>query len=272
MSESWIQIQNKPIKEMKKLNLKLAISRHICNDTGLTIMNVTGNQQGGKTTYGMNSLHEIYEGDEDEVMDHIVMSVSDFTKKIDDALTNNYRHRALQWDDMSVEGGASLWVSNPLLVRYLAALGDTLGIAVKGLILTSPSGDMIKAFRNYQKYIVQIHNGRNKYDRVAKGYFIGKSPMMQRYCQPSFEDRYDIRIPYYERYANMRRDISIKAVRDMRSLNQPQPEQDKPHKQTIKDKVFELKRDLEAGVFGDMSFKALCKANRIDYGYACNVI
>lgn len=257
---------------MRKLNFKLKASQHIRDDNGLTIYNVTGNQQSGKSAYGMCILSEVYNGDEDEVMKHIVMSIKDFTNIIDDALTNNYRHRCIMWDDMSVEGSASLWVSNPLLVRYLAALGDTLGVATKSLILSSPSGDMIKAFRNYQKYIVQITMGRNKYDRVAKGYFIGKSPMMQRYCQATFEDPYDTRIPFYERYAQIRREISIKAVMDMKRLNQQQPEQDKPHKITIKERVEELKRDLEAGVFGDMTFKALCKAHQINYSTAKNYI
>jgi hypothetical protein len=271
--QSWIKIQNAPIKDMKRRKLQLAASRHIRDDTGLTFYNVTGNQQSGKTSYSMCVLSELYDT-EDEIMRQIVMSARDFTNIIDDALTNNYRHKCIVWDDMSVTGSASTWVTDPKLVQYLSALGDTLGVATKSIILTSPSGDMVKAFRNYAKYIVQIHKGRNKYDRSAKAYWIGKSPMNQRWCSPVFEDKFDTRIPFYERYAAKRKEISLMAVRNMKKMfdENPAGERDIFKKPTIKERVIELKRDLEAGVFGDISFKQICKSHKIDYGYACHVI
>ena len=268
---SWIKIQNKPIKDMRKLDFELAGSRRVRDDNGLTMFSVEGNQQGGKSTYGMQILREIYEDDEDVVMSHIVMSIKDFTNMIDKALTEGYRERCIMWDDQSVEGCAATWVTDPLLVKYLGALGDTLGVATKGLILSSPSGDMTKAFRNYQKYIVQIRNGRHKYDRVAMGYWIGRSPMKQRWCSASFRDDYDVRIPFYERYAQKRRDISLAAVRNMKGRieadeNKAETAVPKP---TIKEKVTELYRDWKAGVFGDDStFKDICKHHKIKYSTA----
>lgn len=271
-NKTWIQIQNEPLKAMRKQNLYLAASRHIRDDTGLTIYSVTGNQQAGKSAYCMCVLAELYNYDEDEIMKHIVMSAKEFTDIIDDALTNGYRHKCILWDDMSVTGGAAKWMTDPKMVMYLGALGDTLGVATKSIMLSSPSGDMVKAFRNYHKYIVQIHKGQNKYDRTAKAYFIGRSPMMQRYCSPVFEDAFDTRIPFYERYAKKRKDISIKAVRDMKQLNSEQEQQEKAPKITMKERILELKRDVEAGVFGEVSFKHACKMNKIDYGYACHVV
>ena len=276
MSESWIQIQNKPIKEMQKLNLQLAGSRHIRDDSGLTIYSVEGNQQGGKTTYCQNILYELYRGDVDKIMDMTVMGTEGFINKIDDALQNNYRHRCILWDDMSVEGSASLWVDDPKLVRYLAALGDTLGVATKGLLMSSPNGDMIKAFRSYQKYIVMIGAGRHKFDRVARGYFIGKSPMKQRYCSPVFEDEYDIRVPFYERYATKRRELSIDAVKKMRALSTANAEQITPKKITKTDLAQEYVRKFKAGVykgvFGTMKdlAKFTNKEHGISYQTLCN--
>lgn len=50
-----------------------------------------------------------------------------------------------------------------------------------------------------------------------------------------------------------------------------QQEQEKEKPMSLKEKIVELKRDLQAGVFGDMSLKELCKANKINYSYACNI-
>jgi len=271
MSDSWINIQNKPIKEMQKLNLKLFASRHIRDDHGLTFYNVTGNQQSGKSAYGMIILSEIYEHDVEQIMDHIVMSAKEFVEKINNALNGGYRERCIMWDDMSLTGSASTWMTDPKFVQALSGLGDTLGVATKSLILSSPSGNMIKAFREYQKYLVMIHQGSGTYGRVALGYWNGRSPMMQRYCSPVFRDEYDTRIPFYERYAKKRKEISIKAAQDLMRLTQNTQEDTEPKRPlTIKERVAELRRDLEAGVFDDMTFKDVCKANKINYGTAKN--
>ena len=269
MTKTWIQIQNEPIKAIKKLNLKLAASRRIRDDNGLTMFSITGNQQGGKTTYGLNVLWEIYEHDVDEILRHVVMSAGDFAKMIMDAIDGGYRERAIMWDDLSVSGSAASWMTDPKFVKALGGLGDTMAVATKSVILSSPSGDMIKAFRNYSKYHVQIRNGSGKYGRVARGYWIGSSPMGEQYCSSEFEDVYDIRIPFYEQYAEKRRNISIKAAQEMMRLTKNEASEELKAKPiTIKEKVLELKRDLEAGVFGDISLRQLCKTHKINYGYA----
>ena len=269
MADDWFSVQNSPIDKLKKRKLKLAGSKRVMQDQGLTIFSVEGTQQGGKSTYGMRLLMDMYGSDKDIVLGRIVMSAEAFRDDIQSALHGNYREIATMWDDMSVGGAASTWITDPYLVKKLSGLGDTMGIATKCLIMTSPSGDMIKAFRNYNKYKVIIHPGRHKYERIAYGYRMGKSPMNQRWCSLEFRDVYDIRIPFYDEYAQMRRELSIKAVQEF-NTEQQAPEKVKPI--TVKERVMELKRDFEAGVFGDMSFKKLCKAHRIDYGYACNVV
>jgi len=268
--KTWIQIQNEPVKELKRLNLKLSASRRVRDDNGLTFLSISGNQQGGKSTYGMLILSEIFNNDKDEVLSHIVMSAAEFAKKISDALIGGYREKCIMWDDMSVEGSAMTYMTNPMLVKKLGALGDTLGVATKSIIFTSPSDDMTKAFRNYQKYKIQIVNGRGKYERIARGYWTHRSPMDQIICSREFEDLYDVRVPFYEEYSQKRRDISIKAALDMQ--NGDEENTPKPKKPTIKEKVLELKRDYEAGVFGDITLKALCKANNINYQTAMNYI
>lgn len=271
MSDNWFDIQNAPVKDLQKRKLKLIASRRIRDDSGLTIFSIEGTQQGGKSTYGMRILMDLYGNSQDDVLNHVVMSSKGFTDIVESAINGNYREKAIMWDDMSVGGSAATWVTDPLLVKYLAGLGDTLGIAAKALILTSPSGDMIKAFRNYNKYKVIIHNGRHKYDRIARGYKIGKSPMNQRWCSLEFEDHYDIRVPFYDIYAQRRKEISIEAVKNMKKMGEDKPEE-KEHKVTIADKAREMYRDWQAGVFGDITFKNVCKVNKINYGYARAIV
>ncbi len=271
--DNWIIRQKIPIKEMKKLNLQLAGSKHIRDDNGLTFYSVTGNQQSGKSAYGMCILSELYNHNEDDVLNQIVMTAKEFTEKIDDALTNKYRHKCIMWDDASVTGSAAKWMTEPKMVMYLAALGDTLAVATKSIIMTSPSGDMVKAFRNYQKYIVQIVNGRHDNTRIAKAYFIGRSPMMQRWCRPLFEDEFHVKIPFYLRYAQKREDLSLKAVRDMRALfNTDDSKTDQLKPITQKDRIQEKYREWKAGVFPDVTWKDVCKIEKFNYGYSRTVV
>jgi len=272
MSESWISIQNKPVKELQKMKLDLAASRRIRDDSGLTLFSITGKQQGGKSSYGMLILYEMFNGDVEQIMKHIVFTIEDFTKLISDAINGGYREKCIMWDDASITGGAAKWTVDPKGVMYLAGLGDTLGVATKSVIMTSPSGDMIKAFRNYTKYKIVISQGKHKYDRIARGYWIGKSPMEQRYCSLEFQDNYDTRVPFYERYAAVRKEISLLAIKNLNSVMQS--EETKEPKITIKDKVFELKRDWEAGVYEGLykSWKELLTANSIKPWTAKNYI
>lgn len=265
---TWFEIQNEPVKAMRKLNLHLAASRRIRDDNGLTMLSITGKQQGGKSTYAMWILWELYNHDIDEVMKHIVFKIEDFTKLISDAIHGGYRERCIVWDDASITGSAAKWTVDPKGVMYLAGLGDTLGIATKSVIMTSPSGDMIKAFRNYAKYKVVITQGRHKKDRIAKGYWIGKSPMDQRYCSAIFADQYMTDFPAYERYAEKRKEISLLAIKNLNDVMDTG--ESAPPKLTIKERILELRRDLEAGVFGNMTLKEVCRANKINYGTALN--
>lgn len=270
--KSWIDIQNEPINDMKKKKLILNASKRIRDDNGLTFISVTGKQQGGKSSYGMLILWELYNGNVDEIMKHIVFTIEDFTKLISDAIHGGYREKCIMWDDASITGGAAKWTVDPKGVMYLAGLGDTMAVATKSIIMTSPSGDMIKAFRNYAKYKVIISSGRHKYDRIARGYWIGKSPMEQRYCSLEFQDNYDTRIPFYERYAAVRKEISLLAIKNLNDAMQQEEERQLNKPKTTAEKVQELHRDLKAGVFGDITFKALCNAHKINYGYARTLV
>lgn len=208
----YLAIQQAPIKMMRKLNLGLCGSKHIRDDDGLTFLSITGNQQSGKSVYAMRILAEIYNYDVDKILNSIVFRIEDFAAKIKHATENNYRIPALLLDDASISMSAAQYGSTPKDVLYISKLGDSLATAIKGLIMTSPSGDLVKAFRNYNKYKIVIGKGGGTYQRIARAYKISSSPLGQKYIQHIFDDTYDIRISFYNRYAGMRKEISLMAI------------------------------------------------------------
>lgn len=62
----------------------------------------------------------------------------------------------------------------------------------------------------------------------------------------------------------------IERARQLELLKQPE-EPEKMYTPSKKDEIIEIKRDLEAGVFGDMTLQEVCIARKIDYGYARNI-
>lgn len=212
--KSFLEIQEAPIRAMKKLKLGFVASKRIRDDPGFTMISVTGVQRGGKSVYALRILAELYNHDIDKVLDNTVFTIEAFTSKIKHALDNNYRIPALLFDDASVHLSAAVYGESPKAVLQASRLGDTLGIACKSLILTSPSSDLIKAFRNYKHYRVSILQGRHTYDRIARAYIIGHSPLGQKWIRTEWEDHFDTRLPFYERYATMRKEISLAVLSD----------------------------------------------------------
>jgi len=226
MNSNFIDVQQRPIREMQRLKLHLGLSRRIAFDNGLTGASITGIQQGGKSSYGLQVMWEIYNHDVDQVLDHVVFRIEDFVQKIKTALKTHQRMKCIMLDDASLCASAARYGVDRKLVLYLSGLGDTLGVASKAILLTSPSGDLIKAFRNYQFYKIQIHQGQHHYDRVAKGYKMHTKPSGQKWVSTEFVDKYDVRTSFYDRYAVMRESISLSAVDNMETfLNEPQKPQ-----------------------------------------------
>ena len=76
-----------------------------------------------------------------------------------------------------------------------------------------------------------------------------------------FINEYDrIRREEFNRMLQMKRDAKEESIKD----NKP--------KISIKERALELYRDWNAGVYGDLTFKDICKANKINYGTAKNYV
>ena len=80
--------------------------------------------------------------------------------------------------------------------------------------------------------------------------------------------RIDTRIPFYEIYAQKRKEISLSAVKNMKKIHQEDVVTTEVKKKvTIKDRALEIIRDWKAGVFGDnVTLLSLAKAHKINYG------
>jgi len=211
-------VQEAPVKKLRNVPLNLVLSRLIRDKPGLIGASITGAQQTGKSSYALMVMYELYEHNVDAVLENTVFTIEQLTEKISYALENKERLPCILWDDSSVHGGAGMYNIARSLVQCLSALGDTMGLATKGILLTSPSGDLIKAFRNYNFYRVQIAVGRHKFDRVARGYEFGRSPFDQRWGRSAFVDKFDTRIPFYSQYYKLREELSISVVRNMRDM------------------------------------------------------
>lgn len=222
--ESFIDMQNAPMKAIKNIKLNFALSRRIRDEKGLVGASVTGTQQTGKSSYALQVLYELYQKDKDKALDHMFYSLTDLKERLLHALDHNYRMIAVCLDDASIHARASTYNTDRKAVVEISNMGDTLGILTKSLILTSPSGDLIKAFRAYNFYRVSIIQGRHEFDRVAKGYKTGMSPMMQKWVSTSFEDNFDIRLSFYEAYAKNRKRLSLNTLRSSESSDMTAPE------------------------------------------------
>lgn len=273
MAVDFRTIQDEPMSRLRNVKLNLSLSRYIVNKPGLVGCNIVGTQQSGKSTYALMVLYELFQGDIEQVFNHIVFTIKDLTTLLNNAIKNRKRLICVVWDDSSVHGSAAQYNTNRKLVQYLSAMGDTMGIATKGIILTSPSGDIIKAFRNYNFYKVQIGLGRHKYDRVASGYEFGMSPFGQKWGRISFKDTYDVRLPFYDRYYKLRERLSLNTLSDVESFINIDPRTNSARpKQTTTEKILEMKRDFEAGIYKDLTFKDVCIANKIKYGSARTIL
>lgn len=218
MTEDFKEIQNKPVNDLKGVDLHLSLSRLIRDKPGLVGCHINGAQQTGKSVYALLVMYELYQGNIEEVFKHIVFDIKSLTKLLNNAIQNKERMICVLWDDSSVAGSAQQYNINRKMVAYLSAMGDTMGLATKSILLTSPSGDIIKAFKNYNFYRAIIGFGRHKYDRVAKGYQYGKSPYDQKWGRQAFVDGYDVRLPFYDRYYKLRNELSISTLSDMNTF------------------------------------------------------
>lgn len=257
--EDFKTIQFEDINKLKNKKFKSNLARLIVHEPGLVGASIQGRQQTGKSVYAMLVMYELYERDIDKVFENMVFSMDELKEKLKLAIQQKRKIRCILWDDASVHGSASHWMTDPLAVQELAQLGDTMGLATKGFLMTSPSGDLIKAFRQYNFYQIKISLGRQKNDRVSRGYLKGTSPYGQTYFSHVFNDNYDVRLSFYQRYYVLREQLSLSTLN-----KKPEEKKVEIQKESTQDIVFEYCRDKLAGVT-NIPLKTFCLARKINY-------
>lgn len=271
--EDFKKIQFEDINKLKSKRFKSNLARLIVHEPGLVGASIQGRQQTGKSVYAMLVMYELYDRNIDQVFENMVFSMDELKEKLRLAIQQKRKIRCILWDDASVHGSASHWMTDPVSVQELAQLGDTMGLATKGFLMTSPSGDLIKAFRQYNFYQIKVALGRHKNERVSRGYLKGTSPYGQKYFSHVFDDNYDVRLSFYQRYYVLREQLSLSTL-NKKPNNVKEPTAQKPP--TLKERIIECYRDWKAGVYDDIyntkvSWKTVCKKEGFNVQYANNV-
>lgn len=155
---------------MTRTNPKFNLTK-IISDSEFTGTVVWGPQREGKTSYCYQVMHDLYDGDWNEVFAHTFFDIDDFI----DYLRKLYRSRkkdlCILWDDAGVHGSSQLYWTNRDLVQLLEALLDVIGTLTQGLIISAVSrSKLVKAIRNYEWLNVHIIKADPRNGRIAKGY------------------------------------------------------------------------------------------------------
>lgn len=210
-AERWIE-------SLRKEKYQLSLTRRIVAEPYLVGAIISGKHRIGKSAYALWVMYELYK-DWDTVFKYMAYSVKDFMSLLRSCLDGGVKVPCILWDDAGGHGSKYLWNIDRLMVFYLKNLLDVIGTSTKGLIMTTISGeDLLKIVREYEFYKVKISLGRHKYDRVARGYEIKRSPLNQKSPSILFDDYFDVRVPIYEKYYEMRKQYSRGALDRLESL------------------------------------------------------
>lgn len=221
----FLKGQNIEITKLKNKIFHTSIAEIIVHSQKLEGFIIHGPQRSGKSVYGTMSLYELYNQDEDEMFAHMFFTLDELNEFLIKAVDTGIRCPAIMIDDAGVHMSAASYNTNRNQAIYLSAIMDTIGIICKGLIFTTPNpNNLLKAIRNYEFYRVQISMGRHANDRVAKGYSHTTAPDGRHFwINSEFADNFYVKVPYYERYAEIRRQMSISTLRDMRTFLKQEP-------------------------------------------------
>lgn len=222
---NFLDGQTRAINKLKDKKFHTTAAEIIVKSQKLEGFIIHGAQRSGKSVYGTMILYELYDHDVDEMFRHMFFSMKDLNKFLIEAAKTDERCPAIMVDDAGVHMSANSYNTNRRQAVYLSAVMDTIGIICKGLIFTTPNpNNLLKAIRNYEFYRVQISMGRHTNDRIAKAYSHTTSPDGTHFwINTEYEDKFYVKVPYYERYAEIRKQMSISTLKDMETFLNNEP-------------------------------------------------
>jgi len=191
---------------------------------------IYGMQRSGKTMYSLLVMYDIYR-DWDIVLDNVFFNLEELISAIKNKVLKNFSKekqlRVICWDDAGVHGSKYLFFRSRQLTEYLQNLFDVVGIAVKAILITTPSPEnLLKAIRGYEFYRVKIVKLQNE-NRVAIGYRSMLLPSGKMVIRRVFEDYYNLRIPndVYNEYFERREQYLEEAITALEDfLKKPEEE------------------------------------------------
>lgn len=177
-------------------------------------------QRLGKSSYAMQVMYRLY-GNWDDVFKNMFYRIDDITNYLYNRLETDDPLPCVLWDDAGVHASKLLYFKDKDQADLIKRLFDVLGIATKGIILTTPVPDeLLKSLRSYEFLKIKIMEGQNKYDRKARAYKNILWPSGARRNPKYFEDDFDVRLPddVYKRYYPIRKSYYIQSLRDLRDF------------------------------------------------------
>ena len=186
---------------------------------------IYGMQRSGKTMYSLLVMYDLYE-DWDKVLSNIFFTLEDLISAIKERVLTNFsaskQLKVICWDDAGVHGSKYLFFRSRQLAEYLQNLFDVIGLAVKAILITTPSPEnLLKAVRGYEFLRVKIRKLDDS-NRVAYGYKSILLPSGKMIVRKIFKDFYNIYIPndVYKQYLEMREQYLEEAVENLEKFLQ----------------------------------------------------
>jgi len=186
---------------------------------------IYGMQRSGKTMYSLLVMYDLYE-DWDKVLDNVFFTLEDLIGAIKERVLTNFsaskQLKVICWDDAGVHGSKYLFFRSRQLAEYLQNLFDVIGLAVKAILITTPSPEnLLKAVRGYEFLRVKIRKLDDS-NRVAYGYKSVLLPSGKMIVRKIFKDFYNIYIPndVYKQYLEMREQYLEEAVENLEKFLQ----------------------------------------------------
>jgi hypothetical protein len=179
-------------------------------------------QRMGKSSYSLQVLADLFDGDWDQAMSSMVFKLNDLINILEKAQREHNKLKSLIWDDAGVFGSKYLYQSDRAMVMHLQSLFDVIGVSTASLILTTPNPlGLLRVIRMYEWARVKIYR-RDPYNgRLAVGYSSSMLPSGMRLIHRDFSDRFNVMLPndVYSRYSVIRKGYLDMAIAKLKEVS-----------------------------------------------------
>lgn len=187
---------------------------------------IWGPPREGKSSYGIKTMRDIYmalDGCDIDAAYEKALECVKFEKKdvfgtIRKYMISDEVLPVLMWDDMGVHGSSYQFFLNSKEVAALKGSFDTIGTAMSGLLMTTPTPEgVLKFVRDYHYPEIHISRMNGAWERKAqpREYYCSRRGWKLR--RTDVYDQFSCYLPkwVWEKYISRRKSIAIKAIDDV---------------------------------------------------------